>query len=121
MVCFIYNEEVGLVLIYILSGMHIVLVVCLFRTVVVLYHGTYHITGNVCCDFIFAKIKKRENLTLCKFHSMYCACSVCAKIKSRKNLKLKMFVTNISGYTVGIYMYNMLDKALILKCFIELS
>ena len=56
----------------------------------------YRITGNVCCDFIFAKIQKRENLTTCKFHNtciLYCACSVCAKIKSRKNLKLKNFTT----------------------------
>ena len=56
----------------------------------------YRITGNVCCDFIFAKVKKRENLNTCNFHNtciLYCACSVCAKIKSRKNLKLKNFTT----------------------------
>ena len=46
-----------------------------------------NITGNVCCDFIFAKVKKRENLTTCNFHNMcilYCACSVCAKLNHVK-------------------------------------
>ena len=66
----------------------------------------YRITGNVCCDFIFVKVKKRENLTTCKFHNTcisYCACSVCEKIKSRKNLKLKNFATQtfmVIWYTV---------------------
>ncbi len=56
----------------------------------------YRITGNVCCDFIFAKVKKRKNLNTYNFHNtciLYCACSICAKIKSRKNLKLKNFAT----------------------------
>ena len=59
-------------------------------------HATYRITGNVFCDFIFAKVKKHENLTTCNFHNMcilYCACSVCTKIKSRENIKLKHFAT----------------------------
>ncbi len=68
----------------------------------------YRITGNVWCDFIFAKVKKRENLNTCNFHNtciLYCACSVCAKIKSRKNLKLTNFATQtflVIRYKIGV-------------------
>ncbi len=51
----------------------------------IMYYNYYHIPYSDC---IFAKVKKRENLTECNFHNsciLYCACSVFAKIKLRKN------------------------------------
>ena len=52
-------------------------------------------------DFIFAKVKKRENVIFITHAFCTVHVSVCAKIKSRKHLKLKNFATQtFSVYTV---------------------
>ncbi len=54
----------------------------LLRVVYTLY--IYRITGNVCCDFIFAKVKKRKNLNTCNFHST-CICIAHAPFAQKLN------------------------------------